>query len=184
MKMKMNKGGIFKWNGKEWVDVYTEKWDKLHSLEVKSVLFDDILKRLTVLEEKKPLLVDMLSRIGKLEERDDPKEIQRLMEAYSGGFMAEIQANATAGNGYLASIDPKASPKNIPFEVALMYMKAGRKVRMKDWRSAYISIDSGVMMFHRGYDNHVERMCFVDAPLSGPMNSILATDWEVIPETK
>lgn len=195
VKMKMNKGGVFKWNGKEWVDVYAEKWDKLHSLEAKSALLDDILKRLTALEgcsfeqlchkygeadsawvidtrfsgAVRACMSDAMGaiqdRLTKLEERDDPKEIQRLMGSYNGGFMAEMQARATAGNGYLVSIDPKASPKNIPFEVALMYMKAGRIAKRAAWNGSIAAID--------GYPDGTLKL-----------KDILATDWEVVPETK
>lgn len=76
------------------------------------------------------------------------------------------------GVEYYKLVDPKASPKNIPFEVALMYVRKGRKVRMmhESWNESH------------GREPHWH-IGNIDARI-GSISTCLEENWEVIPETK
>jgi hypothetical protein len=74
-------------------------------------------------------------------------------------------------------IMPKGNPKGIPFSVALEYMRAGREVRRPHWFNAarWRIINSCIrQIYWDGLDNGI-------APVHH--DSLLATDWEVVPET-
>lgn len=86
-------------------------------------------------------------------------ECERLNEAYALGA--------------IHSIDLSASPQNVPFEVALAYLKAGRKIKRATWKHESLAMQDGRIEQENGtvyiaFDRH-------DHPL-------LATDWCVIPE--
>jgi len=72
-------------------------------------------------------------------------------------------------------IDPTASPKNIPFSVALEYLKAGRRICRSQWElgaCAVIRPGKGIV-----YE------CTTYAERFKPENNdMLSTDWMVIPE--
>lgn len=76
-------------------------------------------------------------------------------------------------------IDASKSPKNIPFEVALAYLKAGRKVRRNQptapW-SGHLHIDE------RGLLCHYDKVKGKDFSATIYPDWLTATDWEVIPE--
>lgn len=68
------------------------------------------------------------------------------------------------GDNHSFAIDPEASPSGIPFEVALMYYKAGRDVR----RMAFPEVGASVMFSPES-----------DLWTTG---GVLADDWYVIPK--
>ena len=70
-------------------------------------------------------------------------------------------------------IDPEACPKGIPFSVALEYMKAGRKARRASW---FTLIGACIL------DNDIRFDGGIGLP-SLWKGDLLATDWEVIPES-
>ena len=78
-------------------------------------------------------------------------------------FPPEVKITGGYPTGkYMVAIDPKASPTNIPFEIALAYMKAGRKIaRLRNDGNYTTSLDSVRILYHADY---------------------MATDWMVLPE--
>lgn len=77
-------------------------------------------------------------------------------------------------------IDLGASPKNIPFEVALAYLKAGRRIRRASWLpEAYITQFESRVADYRGF-HWLHPTDHIDATFD--INGFLATDWEVVPE--
>lgn len=165
--------------------------DRLHSLEVKSVLFDDILKRLTTLEQKKPLLLDVFARLSGLEKAPDEhlQEYRYHQHQPHGGIVTAppepLQQERKAfmcgveyledGVNHLLYIDPKASPKGIPFEVALAYLKAGRRIRKPSFRAQwYWELRDGKIK-----DAASRSVCDGDIPFN---TDLIGSDWEVIPE--
>lgn len=81
-------------------------------------------------------------------------------------------------------IDASKSPKNIPFEVALAYLKAGRKVRRYGWERKYL-----LMNRKNGTGYQYVAMATPDVNGEGlssawqPLATELAeNDWEAIPE--
>ena len=77
------------------------------------------------------------------------------------------------------SIRKEASPKNIPFEVALVYLKAGRKVRRAGWEQIS-SISYG--MNGRFYFNPVPSSDSSRIWFEASGEELGATDWQVVPE--
>ncbi len=76
-------------------------------------------------------------------------------------FPPEIKITGEYPTGkYMVAIDPKASPTNIPFEIALAYLKAGRKARRPD----------SVAIFSEQSRRLIGRADY------------MATDWMVLPE--
>jgi hypothetical protein len=86
------------------------------------------------------------------------------------------------GDDYALLFDPDASPSGVPFEVALMYLKVGRKVRLCYWSRAFLKVEGNIIKFFRGYDDHSEPMSFPNTPLMGAMNALMCSDWVVIPK--
>lgn len=94
------------------------------------------------------------------------------------------------GLPYVIAIDPKASPKNLPFSVALEYMKAGRRVRREcpptsessRWfvggcadDSDYAIVKDGHLLKHEVAPQHTRQYVI-------SRDEVMATDWEVISE--
>jgi len=79
----------------------------------------------------------------------------------------------------MIAIDPKASPTNIPFEIALAYLKAGRKVRRDKW-------DPCTRIEPRGPGAAGGLRMIVGDTDTGEVliqqANLLATDWMVLPE--
>lgn len=74
-------------------------------------------------------------------------------------------------------IDPCASPKGIPFSVAIEYVKAGRKVRRPSWPPPdTLHLDGG--LFNQSGLDKLFGMGKVDVEF----NVHLANDWEVVAE--
>jgi hypothetical protein len=71
------------------------------------------------------------------------------------------------GPDYFTSFDPKASPKDIPFEVALMFAKAGRDIRNDIVGARLTKKPWGTEMY----------------PAVWTIASILSENWFVIPES-
>lgn len=92
-------------------------------------------------------------------------ECERLNEAYRLGAVYGIARNA--------------SPKNIPFEVALAYLKAGRKVRRTSWLET-LRVEprnGGIGGLEMIYQASLNRGSF-----EPKQPDMVATDWEVVPE--
>ncbi len=87
---------------------------------------------------------------------------------------------STSGLDWAIVIDPAASPKNTPFSVALEYLKAGREVRRARWRDGALKYD-----YANKWITGSPLLMVADTNMIAiPVRDILATDWEVIPETK
>ena len=82
-------------------------------------------------------------------------------------------------SGATIAIDPKASPTNIPFEIALSYLKAGRQVRRDKW-------DPCTRIEPRGPGAAGGLRMIVGDTDTGEVliqqANLLATDWMVLPE--
>ncbi len=88
--------------------------------------------------------------------------------AYARAVIAREEA-------YSYTIDTDASPKDLPFEVALMYAKAGRRIRLKSWSKAFVQMTNTGMWFD---DYHSGKG---PQPFIMPHTEFGAVDWEVIP---
>jgi hypothetical protein len=129
--------------------------DRLHSLEVKSLLLDDILKRLTKLEERPPIDMRECENVKK----DNPYE----------------SAVYEQRDGWCYVIQMDESPKNIPFSIAIEYAKRGRRIRHSDWMfRPYAMITGGVLTWNDGIRIETHRMA----------DWIPSNHWEVLPEPK
>ena len=87
-------------------------------------------------------------------------------------------------SGATIAIDPKASPTNIPFEIALAYLKEGRKVARSTSSSTFVRF-SGAWCIGAG----LRQMCFgmggniSEIGIYKPVqDDLAATDWMVLPE--
>ena len=84
------------------------------------------------------------------------------------------------------SPNPKASPKDIPFEVALAYLKAGRKVgrRGVGWMMASTTGALVDFVFMRGFGviKHKEANGGYEEEWTPTVTDIMMADWEVLPE--
>jgi hypothetical protein len=79
-------------------------------------------------------------------------------------------------DGWVIGVDPSHSPKQVPFGVAVMFLKHGRRIRKKEWRHAWIDYDKNDgLRFHRGYDDVFMKMD--ELPVSVAMDS----KWDVLP---
>ena len=103
----------------------------------------------------------------------DPDAIQQQV-----GRMIRMNVTNTGPSHHLA-IDPKASPTGIPFEIALAYLKAGRKVRRDKW-------DPCTRIEPRGPGAAGGLRMIVGDTDTGEVliqqANLLATDWMVLPE--
>lgn len=91
------------------------------------------------------------------------------------GVVRRLQA-VSSGNDHHLYIDPKSSPKDIPFEVALAFLKAGRRVRQAHWDDdTYITVEHGCIITSTA-------KCRAFESADDAMKAILATDWLVLPE--
>lgn len=77
---------------------------------------------------------------------------------------------------YLISIDPQSSPKNLPFEVALMYARAGRRIARPTYKQGeYIDMVEGKFrIMPEDILGRAEFFVFTTRTISH-------TDWHVIP---
>ena len=113
----------------------------------------------------------------------DPWEID--LEKFNGSttitFPPEIKITGEYPTGkYMVAIDPKASPTNIPFEIALAYLKAGRMVRRDKW-------EPSTRIEPRGPGAAGGLRMITGASLDTgealvSQANLLATDWMVLPE--
>lgn len=88
--------------------------------------------------------------------------------------------DADYANGATIVINPKASPTNIPFEIAIAYLKAGRKVRRDKW-------EPSTRVEPRGPGAAGGLRMITGASLDTgealvSQANLLATDWMVLPE--
>ena len=105
-------------------------------------------------------IAEALKRGDRLFLRNDPPIMKEVMKL----------------RGWDMAIDPKASPKDIPFEVALAYLKAGRKVTQAHWDDdTYLTVEHGCIIVS------TVRCRAFDSP-DDAMKAILANDWLVLPE--
>ncbi len=132
-------------------------------------------------EAIEPLRQELLSaneRITKLESVINDNAAKWLASTTGTGVNAPPQVGATNGD-YAIFFDPKASPKNIPFSVALEYAKHGRRIRRAGWVNAdYIEIPAKGNGTHFAHSRDY-RLHHIDS-----YEMIHGYDWEVIPETK
>ncbi len=118
--------------------------------------------RIKNLEERQP--IDMRECENAKRDEDgspiiDPKTIKDQL-ARVNRF-----SSVRRGDDYDMRFDPAASPKNIPFSVALEYAKRGRLIKRTAWTNSVVATDGSP---------HGSLM----------LGDILASDWEVIQETK
>lgn len=100
-------------------------------------------------------------------------------------FPSEIKITGEYPTGKcMIAIDPKASPTNIPFEIALAYLKAGRNVARSTSSSTFVRF-SGAWCIGAG----LRQMCFgmgggiSEIGIYKPVqDDLAATDWMVLPE--
>jgi len=128
-------------------------------------------------------ITDINTRLSKLEaafnehlvkERENKSRIKRhrLFLRNDPLIMKEVMKLS----GWDMVIDTKASPKDIPFEVALAYLKAGRKVTQAHWDDdTYLTVEHGCIIVS------TVRCRAFDSP-DDAMKAILANDWLVLPE--
>lgn len=74
-------------------------------------------------------------------------------------------------------IDHKASPYDIPFSVALEYLKAGRSIRRSIWVPGVSAI-----MYSEKVCLHADTV--PDQPFQPSADEMRAGDWMVLPETQ
>jgi hypothetical protein len=128
-------------------------------------------------------------RIEGLEKALDEHLMQEMARRTGTGVSAPPQVGATNGD-YAIFFDPKASPKNIPFSVALEFMKAGRRIsrRASGWNMSATTMAMVDFVFMEGSEvrRHNERSASFPTNRTGPWfplpEDMLATDWLVIPE--
>lgn len=117
--------------------------------------------------------------IGHLKERVSKLEGVRTSEDSPTPNRVAHAANDANGKGmWLIEIDPRASPKNLPFSVALEYLKSGRSIRRTAWPekgSMRIAPRKDALVFYdpAGLTHYAWAPSTFD---------FLATDWEVLPE--
>lgn len=79
--------------------------------------------------------------------------------------------SVSKGDDHVLGINPKASPKDIPFSVALEYAKMGRYIKRDIWEGFLVQKD-GAFFTQRG------------APYNISSDCIMENDWMVLPERK
>lgn len=82
--------------------------------------------------------------------------------------------------GYSVIIDPKASPKGIPFEVALAYLKAGREIRRPHWNTPSRRRVQPQGISGRGGLYVITGASYNEGEFKPDTNEMMATDWEVV----
>lgn len=85
-------------------------------------------------------------------------------------------SSRTSAADYTLTIDPDASPSGVPFEVALMYAKQGRKVR----RAAWVSEPDVYVYYLHGFFVRVDNEKSVPLPCFHDYAN--ATDWIILPK--
>ena len=146
--------------------------------------FSDLEKRVKELEEGNIILDKDFNkyarRLEKLEKVVSEGMGERRLEEFRRHYPSSVTDIFTApwtkvrGTGYTLKFDPKASPKNIPFEIALAYAKAGRKIRRKDWTEddCYLYMADGMVhastSVSEAYRSHLY------------MGNLTANDWYVL----
>ena len=166
--------------------------------------------RSTVVDEELVMGADILrsviERVKALEEltRRQDLELCKQSPLYFTAHYAKVKEGpdrvpGTPGGDTLAhTVDPQepvwnkrfigfdisTSPKNIPFSVALEYMKAGRRVRHSTWQSDYLFLSK---KNETGYHYIAKATPNIDGEGLSSMwkmdaSFILAPDWEVVPE--
>lgn len=94
----------------------------------------------------------------------------------------DCSGKRVVNSGYCpVTIDPTASPKNMPFSVALEFLKAGREVRRAQWKPDTLRVQP------RGHEGAgglcmVYAASLVQGDFTASLNDLLATDWMVIEE--
>lgn len=157
-------------------DLFIRIIQRLHAIEVKSALFDDILKRLTKLEKKSDF--DFVKIPEGLAFEKEYKE-----HVFTGNTVVCIPAlyeMKTFGSGPEACsivFNPKASPKNIPFSIALEYMRAGRKVRQEEFATGWYWTIAG----NEVVDADGGRV-FPSPEMPFGYTDIVGNEWTVLPE--
>lgn len=111
-----------------------------------------------------------------------------LMQSRSAGAGDQVTNDEQApysyqiicGPGWVGpDINRKASPKNIPFEVALAYLKAGRKVRRTSWlETLRVEPRNGGI----GGLEMISQASLNRGSFEPKQPDMMATDWEVVPE--
>lgn len=189
LKGKLEEGDRIYAKGKP--EIWQDHEGRIKALERSRFLLDgcieickkheERLKELEQLMTEKTSIIDHAFEVDKMLK----KRIEGLEKALNEHMVKEREKTKTAsdegmteafGVGWNIIIDPKASPTGIPFEVALAYAKAGRKIRRAPWRKAWVEMDGTGMWFHNGFS---VPSCL---PFSLPYDTFDAVDWEVIPE--
>lgn len=152
---------------------YGELWNSLISKLVPAIE-----SRLAALEGK--LAASSISpreqslEIGHLKERVIKLEGGKEFAKACGTYVV-----ADPVEGWHISIAPGASPKNIPFSVALEYLKQGRTVRRSGWSDGKCFVRLAPRKDALVYG---DAMGLTHCGWSSGTSEVLATDWEVLPE--
>ena len=145
--------------------------------DLNSIMSADINKRLKNLEGAFDL---------HLQEYRNSKRTISVSDPEDGGATMTFSHRyiITDCSGATIAIDPKASPTNIPFEIALAYLKAGRNVARSTSSSTFVRF-SGAWCIGAG----LRQMCFgmgggiSEIGIYKPVqDDLAATDWMVLPE--
>ena len=126
---------------------------------------------------KKDVTPSLEQRLEKLE-RIVSEEMGKRRDAKAADYLINHVPpgtwNKVRGPSFTIKFDPKASPKNLPFSVALEYAKAGRKIKRTHWcDGAYAWIEGNVLTMKYGMGQV--------GPLTDYMADTLKNDWCVIP---
>ncbi len=90
--------------------------------------FSDLEKRVKELEEGNIILDKDFNKYARRLEK-----LEKVVSEEMGERHNYFERAYPKSNDYMLILDKGASPKNIPFEIALAYAKAGRKIRRKAW---------------------------------------------------
>lgn len=88
---------------------------------------------------------------------------------------------ASNGESWSTYIDPKASPTGIPFEAALVYLKAGREVRRPHWNTPSRRRVQPQGIRGRGGLYVITGASYNEGEFKPDTSEMMALDWEVVP---
>lgn len=97
-------------------------------------------------------------------------------------FVNPIEDIEAGNRGFILKIDPKASPKDIPFSVALEYLKIGREIARPHWRTpARRRVQPHGIGGVGGLYVITGASCNM-GPFHPDAAEMVSTDWQVLPE--